>query len=163
MCCKAFARQFPLLSTGHCLYLSSLLVQVPLLPPPGRSLFCAYFFPPPLLNMALTGGEAGPFSSMFVRCSFFPPPTIIPGSVHRRVALHEFSPALVIPSFPFSPRRGVRSWGLRSVLKYLQSTELHTSLQHVFQLDCCSSKYFFFYCFFLRDLFLLLSFFFQRG
>ncbi len=75
LCCIAFARQFPLLSMGHC---SFLLLYLPLF---TRSLclsslgpsfsssstrkiplfFRIFSSPPPLLNMALTGGEAGLF------------------------------------------------------------------------------------------------------
>lgn len=50
------------------------------------------FSPPPLLNMALTGGEAG----LFLHVRQVLPllhPLIIPGSLYHRVALHAFQPS----------------------------------------------------------------------
>lgn len=111
MCCKAFARQFPLLSTGHCSFLllnlppfscfflslsisfslSFLLVQVPF----------SFFFssPPPLLNTALTGGEAGLFlhdcQVLFLHLA-----SIIPGPLHESSTLsfHPNHPPLGVVS-----------------------------------------------------------------
>lgn len=97
LCCIAFARQFSSSLDGPLLLpptlpaaaaaRSFLSVQVSFPSPPFSP-------PPPLLNMGLTGGEAGLFLHV---CQVLPPflhPSIIPGSLYHRVALH----ASVIPS-----------------------------------------------------------------
>lgn len=75
------------------------------------------------------------------------------------MALHDFSPALLSfhPSFySLLPSAWCQVWGLRSVPKCLQTTELQTSLQHFFKLDCCGLI---FLLLFLRNLFYCFLFF----
>lgn len=79
--------------------------------------------------------------------------------------------SLVIPSFLLSLSLSLPSppsfsawcqvWGLRSVPKCLQSTELQTSLQHFFQLDCCDLI--FLITFFKESFFIAFFFFFFSG
>lgn len=77
--------------------------------------------------------------------------------------------SLVIPSFllslslpsPPSFSAWCQVWGLRSVPKCLQSTELQTSLQHFFQLDCCDLI--FLITFFKESFFIAFFFFFFSG
>lgn len=147
LCCIAFARQIPLLSMGHCFFLLLHLLTHTLslslclfsLGPSFSILkipFHSYFFssPPPLLNMALTRGEAGLFLHVCQVLFLLPPPrlSIIPGSLYHRVALHEFSPALCHSILPFilpSPRRGVRcgAFALCQSASSLQSSRLPSS------------------------------------
>lgn len=154
-----FPLYLPLLTCSLCLFslgpsfFSSSTRKIPFLsyrPPP----------PPPLLNMALTGGEAGLFlhvcQVLFLLLLWL---SIIPGSLYHRVALHEFSPTLLSfhPSFySLLPSAWCQVWGLRSVPKCLQTTELQTSLQHFFKLDCCGLI---FLLLFLRNLFYCFLFF----
>lgn len=182
LCCIAFARQFPLLSMGHC---SFLLLYLPLLtcslclfslgPSFSSSstwktplLFCIFSSPPPLLNMALTGGEAGLFLHVCQVLFLLPsdPPSFLDLCITVWLCMNS-AQLSVIPSFlpsilPSLPSAWCQVWGLRSVPKCLQSTELQTSLQHFFQLDCCGLIFFFFLIPFFKKSFLLLSFFFRE-
>lgn len=150
LCCIAFARQFPLLLMDHC---SFLLLHWPLLTPFFLSLLlgpsCSSPFawkiqflyissspPPPLLNMALTGREAGLFLHVCqVLFLFHPTPlSFLDLCITMRLCM-PLGPALchsILLSLLAFPWPWCQVWGLRSVPKCLQSTELQTSLQHFF-------------------------------
>lgn len=151
-CCIAFARRFPLLSTGRS---SSLLLHLPLLTHSSSlfvtwskllfflSLKVPFFFlcnssppppPPPEHGINWRGGRS--FPPCLSGALFFSTPPLsdhsqisVPprGSACLSARRHSIPPSLLAP-----PRPWCQVWGLRSVPKCLQSTELQTSLQHFF-------------------------------